>query len=140
MDKAPEALERAKDLDIRAQYRLIELLDTDVAHYEFFLTKPPLPKSIDWSQDELLLAAIPHRHTCIEGWESQNVFNCDWKLINLSDTEFAFVQACVGLASQNENRNREELTVGDLFKTIEISVENVRSLIADKLIMLKVKN
>jgi SAM-dependent methyltransferase len=138
--KAPEALDRAKKLDIRAQYRLIELLDPDVAHYEFFLAKPPLPNSIlqgrgsanDWSQDETFLAAIPHRHPCIEGWESKNVFNCDWKLLNLTDAEFAFMQACDG--------NPQQLTVGQLLGSIEISLENIRSLLANKLIMLKAKS
>lgn len=128
--KAPEALERAQKLDIRQQYRLIELLDTDIAHYEFFLAKPPLPTPIDWSQDEILIAAIPHRHPCIEGWESQNVFNCDWKLVNLSDAEFAFVQAC-------DKNQGQQLTVGEILEKVELSIENVRSLLADKLIMVK---
>ncbi len=127
---APEALDRAKKLDIRQQYRLIELLDPDVAHYEFFLAKPPLPVRIDWAQDELLLAAIPHRHPCIEGWESKHLFNCDWKLFNLSDAEFAFMQA--------SNRNWEQqLAVGELLESIELSLANVRSLLANKLIMLR---
>jgi SAM-dependent methyltransferase len=131
--KAPEALARAKKLDIRSQYRLIELLDPDVAHYEFFLAKPPLPMKIDWSQDEIFLTAVPHRHPSIEGWESQNVFNCDWKLINLTNSEFAFVQAC----DQNQ---QQQLTVRAILNTIDLSIDNVRSLLADKLIMLKVKN
>jgi SAM-dependent methyltransferase len=130
--KAPEALDRAKQLDIRAQYRLIELLDPDVAHYEFFLAKPPLQTAVDWSNDEALLAAIPHRHPCIEGWESQNVFNCDWKLINLTDLEFAFMQAC--------DQNLQQLTVDDILQQSELSIQDVRSLLANKLIMLKVTN
>jgi SAM-dependent methyltransferase len=128
--KAPEALERAKKLDIRAQYRLIELLDPEVAHYEFFLAKPPLPIAVDWSQDEVVLSAIPHRHPCLEGWESQNVFNCDWKLIKLTDAEFAFVQAC-------DRPQSPPLTVRDLLSA-DLSINDVRSLLANKLIMLKV--
>jgi SAM-dependent methyltransferase len=130
--KAPEALERAQKLDIRAQYRLIELLDPEVAHYEFFLAKTPLQTAVDWSNDETLLAAIPHRHPCIEGWESQNVFNCDWKLINLTDLEFAFIQAC--------DQNLDRLTVGGILQTSELSITDIRSLLANKLIMLKVKD
>ncbi len=129
LGKAPEALERAKALDIRAQYRLIELLDPEVAHYEFFLSKPTLPARIDWAQDELLLAAIPHRHPCIEGWESQHLFNYDWKLIHISDAEFAFMQIC--------DRNREQkLTVGEILGTLDFSIADVRSLLTNKLIML----
>jgi SAM-dependent methyltransferase len=126
---APEALDRAKKLDIRQQYRLIELLDPEVAHYEFFLAKPPLPARIDWSQDEILLAAIPHRHPCLEGWESQHVFNCDWKLVNLSNPEFAFMQAC-------DTNYEQQLSVGEILKSIDLSITDVRSLLANKLMML----
>jgi SAM-dependent methyltransferase len=129
LSKAPEALERAQKLDIRAQYRLIELLDPEVAHYEFFLAKPALPAHIDWTQDDILMTAIPHRHPCIEGWESKNVFNYDWKLINLSDAEFAFIQVC------DKNRT-EQLTVAEILKTIDFSIADVRSLLDRKLIML----
>jgi hypothetical protein len=128
--KAPEALARAQKLDIRAQYRLIELLDPDVAHYEFFLAKPSLPTAIDWSNDDTFLAAIPHRHPCIEGWESQHLFNCDWKLITLSDPEFAFMQAC-------DKNQTEKLTVSQILASIELSITEIRSLLANKLIMLK---
>ncbi len=130
--KAPDALDRAQTLDTRAQYRLIELLDPDVAHYEFFLAKPPLPMRVDWSQDDILLNAIPHRHPCIEGWESQHVFNYEWKLIHLADLEFAFMQAC--------DTNREhQLTVREILKTMDFSIADVRSLLANKLIMLQIK-
>ena len=65
-----------------------------------------------------------------EGWESQNVFNCDWKLVNLSDAEFAFVQAC-------DKNQGQQLTVGKILEKVELSIENVRSLLTDKLIMIK---
>lgn len=127
---APAALAKAKQLDLRQQYRLLELLDPEVAHYEFFLAKPPLPQQIDWSQDELLLAATPYRHPCLEGWESQHVFNCDWKLINLTDAEFAFLKA--------GDRDRvQPLSVGEMLQSIDLSLTSVRSLLADKLIMLR---
>ncbi len=129
LTKAPDALERAQKLDIRAQYRLIELLDPEVAHYEFFLAKPTLPVKVDWAQDEIFMTAIPHRHPCIEGWESKNVFNYDWKLINLSDAEFAFMQVC--------DKNREQRsTVAEIIKAMDFSIADVRSLVDRKLIML----
>ena len=65
-----------------------------------------------------------------EGWESQHVFNCDWKLINLSDAEFAFMQAC----DQNQ---QQQLTVKAILEKVELSIDNVRSLLANKMIMLK---
>jgi hypothetical protein len=90
---------------------------------------PTLPAHIDWTQDDILMTAIPHRHPCIEGWESKNVFNYDWKLINLSDAEFAFIQVC------DKNRT-EQLTVAEILKTIDFSIADVRSLLDRKLIML----
>jgi SAM-dependent methyltransferase len=131
LGNAPDALERAKKLNLREQYRLIELLDTDVAHYEFFLCKPPIPKA-DWSTDEALLSAIPDRHPCIEGWESQYVFNYEFDLTHLSNAEFAFMQEC------DRNRDRR-LTVGAILSGMELTIENVRSLLDQKLIMLRSK-
>jgi SAM-dependent methyltransferase len=131
LGQAPEALARAKNLDTRAQYRLIELLDPDVAHYEFFLAKPPLPVRVDWSQDTTLISAIPHRHPSIEGWESKNLFNYNWQLINLSDAEFAFMQAC-------DVNQTQRLTVGQILQGMDFSIDNVRSLLDRKLIMLQI--
>src|SRR6476469_7200658 len=76
LGKAPELVERAQGLSDREKYRLIELLDPEsVTHYEFFLSRPPLPKA-DWSEDAaLLLAAIPERSPCMDGWPSQCLFN-----------------------------------------------------------------
>ncbi|MFN9173132.1 MAG: class I SAM-dependent methyltransferase, partial [Synechocystis sp.] len=42
LGKAPDLMERAKTLGERERYRLIELLDPEITHYEFFLAKPPL--------------------------------------------------------------------------------------------------
>jgi SAM-dependent methyltransferase len=131
LSNAPEALARAKTLAVRAQYRLIELLDPDVAHYEFFLAKPPLPVRVDWSSNEILLNSTPYRHPCIEGWESQHVFNYDWQLVHLSDGEFAFMQAC-------DTNREQQFKVSDLLETINFSIDDVRSLLAKKLIMLQV--
>jgi hypothetical protein len=57
------------------------------------------------------------------------VFNCDWKLVNLSNPEFAFMQAC-------DKNYEQQLSVGDILKSIELSIADVRSLLANKLIML----
>ncbi|HBY80079.1 MAG TPA: SAM-dependent methyltransferase, partial [Cyanobacteria bacterium UBA11148] len=63
--KNEELLERAKGLNSREIYRLIELLDPEVSHYEFFLGRTPLVKA-DWSTDEELLGAIPERNPCMD--------------------------------------------------------------------------
>jgi SAM-dependent methyltransferase len=131
LSQAPAALAAAQNLDICAQYRLIELLDPDVAHYEFFLAKPPLPVRVDWSKDSILNAAIPYRHPSIEGWESKNLFNYNWQLINLSDVEFAFMQAC-------DINQADRLTVNQILQSMDFSIDNVRSLLDRQLIMLQI--
>jgi len=128
LGKNPELMERASGLSDREQYRLIELLDTDVSHYEFFLGRPPLPK-VDWSQDQELLAAIPERNPCMEGWPSQCLFNYDYQIINLSDAEFAFLQAC------DENSSQQR-TVAEILRDVELGLDGVRSLQQQQLIIL----
>ena len=55
--ESEDLMERAKGLSDRELYRLIELLDPSLTHYEFFLAKPPLEKE-DWSNDDTLSKAI----------------------------------------------------------------------------------
>jgi SAM-dependent methyltransferase len=124
LGKSPELMERAKGLSDRELYRLIELLDPEITHYEFFLGKPPLTKA-DWSVDETLLAAIPERHPCIMGWPSQSLLNYDFQPVTLSDAEFAFMQAC-----------DESKTVGEILEDLELSLDEVRSLQQRQLIIL----
>ena len=128
LGKNPGLMERASGLSDRERYRLIELLDPDVSHYEFFLGRPPLPK-VDWSQDQELLAAIPERNPCMEGWPSQCLFNYDYQIINLSDAEFAFLQAC------DENSSQQR-TVAEILRDVELGLDGVRSLQQQQLIIL----
>jgi SAM-dependent methyltransferase len=124
-----ELMARGKELSDRQRYRLIELLDPEVvSHYEFFLSRPPLPK-IDWSSDEALLAAIPERHPCMDGWPSQCLFNSDYQIVNLSAEEFEFIQACDRNAS-------EQRTVQEILAEIQLGLEGVRSLRNQQLILL----
>jgi SAM-dependent methyltransferase len=125
LGKAPDLMERAAGLSKRQRYRLIELLDPEVTHYEFFLGKPPLTKA-DWSQDQTLLAAKPERHSCMEGWPSRSFFNFDYQIVNIDDAEFAFLTACDGQKS-----------VQDLLAETGIDLGGVRSLQQKQLIMLK---
>lgn len=101
LGKAPELMERAAKLTDRQRYRLIESLDTDVAHYEFFLAKPPLAKA-DWTKNEALAAAIPHRHPCLNGWPSKSFFDSNYQIAHIDDREFAFMEACDGEQSVSE--------------------------------------
>lgn len=86
-----DLLEQAQKLDPVKQFRLIELLDPVVAHYEFFLGKPPLPRQT-WDPDSIL-RAIPYLSPCIARWPSQSIFNYRYQAITLSDQAFALLQA-----------------------------------------------
>jgi SAM-dependent methyltransferase len=124
LSKAPELMERAQNLSQKEQYRLIELLDPDLTHYEFFLSKPPLEK-IDWSEDGMLLAAIPEVQPCLHGWPSQSLLNYDYQPVHLSGSEFEFMQASNGV-----------LTVQEILAKVDFSLAGVRALQEKQLIIL----
>jgi SAM-dependent methyltransferase len=126
LGKAPELIERAQNLTERELYRLIELLDTEISHYEFFLGKKPLVK-VDWSDDNALLNAIPELSICIHGWPSQQVFDRDYQLVNLSSVEFEFLQAC----------ESGKKTVGEILADVEMGLDEVRSILSKQLILLE---
>jgi SAM-dependent methyltransferase len=121
----PELLERTKDLDQWEVYRLIELLDPEVAHYEFFLSRPPL-EFYNWSKDRDLLAAIPDRNPCMTGWEDGNsVFNYDYQVVRLTPEEATLLRACDG-----------KKHLGEILDELGLSVTVGRSLLQQQLIML----
>lgn len=124
LGKAPELVARAKNLGQKEQYRLIELLDPTLTHYEFFLGKAPL-ELINWSLDERLLSAIPEVQPCLHGWPSKDLFNYDYQPVKLSDLEFEFMQASNGL-----------LTVREILEKLDISLDEVRELQVKQLIIL----
>jgi SAM-dependent methyltransferase len=128
LGKNPQLIERVAQLSDRQRYRLIELLDPELTHYEFFLGRPPLHKA-DWSSDEVLLAAIPERNPCMNGWPSQSLFDYDYQLVKLSAAEFEFIQAC-------EANSTTPTTVGEILSTVELGLGGVRSLQQRQLIML----
>ncbi len=125
--KSPELLARAKDLSQRDRYRLIELLDPEITHYEFFLTRPPLPQA-DWSNDEVLLTAFAQLNPCIQGWPSRAILNYDYQLVNLSEAEFQFLQAIT--------ENSGQLNLGEILAQTPLELEKVRSLQQQQLIIL----
>ena len=124
LGKAPELVARAKNLAQKDQYRLIELLDPTLTHYEFFLGKAPL-ELINWSEDKRLLSAIPEVQPCLHGWPSKDLFNYDYQPVKLSDLEFEFMQASNGL-----------LTVREILEKLDISLDKVRELQVKQLIIL----
>ncbi len=127
LGKTPELMERAENLSDRQRYRLIELLDPDnpeITHYEFFLSRPPLPQTT-WSDDRALLVAIPEINPCIDGFPNKCIFNYNYQVVKLSDEEFKFMQACNGNS-----------TVEEIIKYLELGLPEIRKLQQQQLIML----
>lgn len=125
---SPELMERTEQLSDRQRYRLLEILNPDaITHYEFFLGRLPLPRA-DWSTDAALLSAIPSRHPCIDGYPSPCVFNYDYQIVNLTEAELAFLQAC--------DANQSGETVETLIAHSALDLQGVRSLLHQQLIML----
>jgi SAM-dependent methyltransferase len=124
LEKAPELIERAEELTERQRYRLVELLNPEVTHYEFFLSRPPIPKT-DWSADNTLLTALPELNPCIDGFPSQCLFNYDYQIINLSTAEFEFMQKCGNNA-----------TVAEILAQVKLDLHAVRHLLKQQLLLL----
>jgi hypothetical protein len=128
MGSNPELMERASQLDKWERYRLIEVLDpSTITHYEFFLSRPPLPRA-DWSTDPALLAAIPELNPCIDGWPSSTVFNADYQIIRLSEADLAFLTACA--------ENTQGRSIQEILTEMPLSIEQVRSLLDQQLLIL----
>ena len=136
MGSAPDLMARADGLGERDRYRLTELLDPELTHFEFFLSCPPLEKT-DWIDDSLLLRALPERHPCMEGWPSRSFFNFDYQVVTIDEAEFAFMEKC-------EPAGESPATVGEILAKIGAEKADeqseglamVRSLQKKQLIML----
>ncbi|MEM6835997.1 MAG: class I SAM-dependent methyltransferase [Cyanobacteria bacterium P01_C01_bin.120] len=127
--QAPELLERAAELSDRQRYRLIELLDPSaITHYEFFLARPPWEKQ-DWQDDAVLLGAVPEPSPCLENWhDSPQFFNQDYQLVKLEEAPWQFLLDCDAAQGQK--------SVGALLEQSEATLEDVRSLQRQQLILL----
>ncbi|MGV2827001.1 class I SAM-dependent methyltransferase [Myxosarcina sp. GI1(2024)] len=119
---------RAKDLSDRQRYRLIELLDPSLTHYEFFLGRSPIPQ-VDWSNDEQLILAIPELHSCIQGFPSRNFLDYDYQLVEVNEAEYEFMLTC----AKNSQLQR---SVGELIAESKLDLAGVRSLQTRQLIIL----
>lgn len=128
--KEPELMERAQQLSDRQRYRLIELLDPEVTHYEFFLTRPPLAIA-DWSNDETLKMAYPELSPCLHGWPSSQVFDYNYQIVNLSPAEFEFLKAC-----ESANSHNPQKTVAEILANVDLDLNGVRSLQQKQIILL----
>lgn len=121
---SPELIERAENLGERERYRLIELLDPDISHYEFFLSRPPLEKA-NWTDENVLLAATPELNPCIDGFPASTIFNYDYQLVRLSESEIEFMKACDSCS-----------TVREILNKVQLDLQKVKELQKQQLIML----
>ena len=138
---SPALMERAEGLSARQRYRLVELLDPQITHYEFFLGRSPLKRS-HWSKDETLLAAIPELSPCFNVWPSQTLFDYDYQLVQRSPEELEFMRACevntdvIGSEQPSETSGRPQKTVKEILSEVGLDLEGVRSLRSRQLILL----
>ena len=128
--KAPNLIERSQHLTERQRYRLIEVLDPQtISHYEFFLARPPIPKQT-WEADADLLVAVPEPSPCIYGWkDSPNFFDYNYQLAKIGDAAWKFLRAC------DENQTKQQ-TVAQILQSVDASLEDVRSLQKQQVILL----
>jgi len=90
-----ELLERALELPLERQWELVEALDPDISHFEFFLSKGALVPA-DWSQDDALLAAAGERSPCLWGWPATSLLGPDLQPLELEAGDLALMQAFEG--------------------------------------------
>ena len=92
-----ELLERARALPPRQQWALVESLDPDISHFEFFLQREggsdeAAPPQEPWSDAELL-AAGGERNRCLWGWPSTHLLGPDLAPLTITEEDLALMQA-----------------------------------------------
>ena len=87
-----ELLERALALPERQRWDLVEALDPDISHFEFFLARPPLPVPPPADGAELL-ALAGERNRCLWGWPSTSLLGPDLQPLNLEEVDVDLLQA-----------------------------------------------
>ena len=87
-----ELLDRARALPPLLQWQLVEDLDPDISHFEFFLAKAPL-QHVRWDDDQQLLAASGERNPCLWGWPGTALLDSDMAPLDLSQEGLALMQA-----------------------------------------------
>ena len=71
---------------------LVEELDPDISHFEFFVSRQPVhPES--WTEDSRLLEAAGEVQPCLWGWPSASLLGPDLEPLTLSDQDLALLKA-----------------------------------------------
>ena len=79
-----ELLERAQGLSQLEQWSLVEELDPDISHFEFFLSHGAV-RTPDWGDDEVLLAARGEINRCLWGWPATRLMGPDLMPLDVSE-------------------------------------------------------
>ena len=87
-----DLLVRAQELPIKDQWFLVEDLDTDISHFEFFVARKPI-QSRSWAEDGELLRTRTRRQSCLWGWPSTSLLGPDLEPIALSAEEKQLLEA-----------------------------------------------
>ncbi|WP_035986287.1 class I SAM-dependent methyltransferase [Leptolyngbya sp. KIOST-1] len=130
----PALLERARQLPQPDQYRLIELLDPEITHFEWFLARPPYPRW-NWEDNAALLAAVPTRNPCMEGWPSQSIFDQNYQFVTLTPQEVDFLKACDH--HNGSGSGQPPATVADLVAESGFTLQDVQQMQQRQLILLR---
>jgi SAM-dependent methyltransferase len=86
-----ELLSRAQSLPLSDQWTLVEQLDPDISHFEFFVSAQPV-HPFRWENDETLLEACGRRQSCLWGWPSKSMLGPDLEPISISDEELSLLR------------------------------------------------
>ena len=121
-----ELLDRAAALPQREQWLLVEDLDPEISHFEFFVAKRPV-KPNRWNDDSALLQAVGRRQSCLWGWPSSSLLGPDLEPIALSESELALLEA----VEQQPSTCLAELNLGP--ETAAVA----RALVARRLLLLE---
>jgi SAM-dependent methyltransferase len=87
-----ELLERARALSKPQQWELVESLDPDISHFEFFLGKEPT-RAHTWGNDNELLAAAGERNRCLWGWPGTALLGPDLEPLDIEPGDLALLQS-----------------------------------------------
>jgi len=87
-----DLLERARQLSDLQRWQLVEELDPEISHFEFFLTRGPLPQR-PGDGDAELLALSGERNRCLWGWPSASLMGPDLQPLDLEPGDIALLQA-----------------------------------------------
>ena len=87
-----ELLDRARALEQRQQWALVEALDPSISHFEFFVSRQPITTR-QWEEDQALLAAAGEVNRCLWGWPSTDLLDPDLRPLEIEPADLQLMEA-----------------------------------------------